>query len=109
MNYDLETRPELRISNSKTSLSSNNDLGKYTDKTQRNKELVIAGNKPREKKNNIAQEIRMKLRYNKEGLCINAFDIATSPEVLKIAYETIKSKSGNTVRGSDTETLDGIS
>jgi retron-type reverse transcriptase len=32
-----------------------------------------------------------------------------NPEILKIAYESIKSNPGNMVRGTDKETLDGIS
>jgi len=91
-------------------LSSNIDLKSNTDNPQGTKELAITSNMhKREEKRDIAQVIRTKLKYNQEGLCVNAFYTAISPEILKIAYETIKSKPGNMVRGSDTETLDGIS
>jgi group II intron reverse transcriptase/maturase len=49
------------------------------------------------------------LRYNSEGKCINAFRTLSNPGILKLAYESIKSKSGNMVCGTDKETLDGIS
>lgn len=53
--------------------------------------------------------LRALLRYDSAGRCINAFEVATDPKMLRTAYETIKSKSGNMVRGSTPETLDGIS
>lgn len=52
--------------------------------------------------------IRPLLRYDEEGRCTNAFEVISNPDILKIAYETIKSKPGNMVRGSDNVTLDGI-
>ena len=45
----------------------------------------------------------------REGKCINAYDIISSVETLKMAYEMIKSNPGNMTRGTDEETLDGIS
>lgn len=49
------------------------------------------------------------LRRDSEGRCINAFKVLSNPGILKLAYESIKSKSGNMVRGTDNETLEGIS
>jgi hypothetical protein len=108
MNFNLETKSELRSTDNRSHFSSDNDLKNHSGKSLRTKELVTNGNHPKEQKL-TPQVISTKLRYDQEGLCINAFHIATSPEVLKIAYETIKSKPGNMVQGSDTETLDGIS
>jgi group II intron reverse transcriptase/maturase len=48
------------------------------------------------------------LKYNSEGKCVNAFKKLSNPGTLKLAYESIKSKSGNMVCGTDRETLDGI-
>jgi len=52
--------------------------------------------------------IRGLLRFE-NGKCVNILEIASSVEILKIAYETIKSKPGNMSRGTNKETLDGIS
>lgn len=57
----------------------------------------------------LADFIRSQLKFNSQGKCINAFQILTSPEILRRAYETIKSKPGNMTEGADQETLDGIS
>lgn len=57
----------------------------------------------------LADFIRRQLVYNSQGKCINAFQILSSPEILRRAYETIKSKPGNMTPGADRETLDGIS
>jgi retron-type reverse transcriptase len=48
------------------------------------------------------------LKYNAEGKCVNAFEVMSQAGILREAYETIKSKSGNMVPGPDKETLDGI-
>jgi group II intron reverse transcriptase/maturase len=53
--------------------------------------------------------ITEKLTYNQKGKCTNAFKILSDPGTLKMAYESIKSKHGNMVQGTDSETLDGIS
>jgi len=52
--------------------------------------------------------INDQLVYDANGKCTNAFEIISSPEMLSIAYEKIKSKSGNMVEGTDNITLDGI-
>lgn len=52
--------------------------------------------------------IRKKLIFNEHGLCTNAFRVATDPFLLELAYETLKSKPGNMVPGTDPQTLDGI-
>lgn len=57
----------------------------------------------------LAVIIRAMIRNDKEGKCINSFLIASDPCILMLAYETIKSKPGNMVIGSDKTTLDGIS
>lgn len=57
----------------------------------------------------LADFIRRQLVYNSQGKCINAFRILSSPEILRKAYETIRSKPGNMTPGSDQETLDGLS
>jgi hypothetical protein len=56
----------------------------------------------------VTENIRQRLRFNAEGKCTNAFEVASDPRTLRDAYETIKNKSGNMVPGSDSETLDGI-
>lgn len=56
----------------------------------------------------IGEYLSSTLEYNHEGKCTNAFEVATSPEMLFIAYEKIKSKPGNMVEGTDSTTLDGI-
>lgn len=53
-------------------------------------------------------KFRKMLKYNSSGKCENAFQLATSPEFLRLSYDFIKSKPGNMVRGSDQLTLDGI-
>jgi hypothetical protein len=60
-------------------------------------------------KNNTDSSIRKKLKFDASGKCTNAFEIISNIETLKLAYETIKSKPGNMVKGSDSVTLDGIS
>lgn len=52
--------------------------------------------------------IREKLRFDSEGRCINPFEILSDVNILYLAYNSIKSNSGNMVRGSDKEILDGI-
>lgn len=52
--------------------------------------------------------LRSLLQYDSNGKCINAFKILHRKEILELAYETIKSKPGNMVRGTDKKTLDGI-
>lgn len=48
------------------------------------------------------------LRQDSKGRYVNVFETLTSPEILKLAYEIIKSKPGNMVKGVTKETLDGI-
>ena len=57
---------------------------------------------------NLTEHIRDQLVHDSTGKCTNAFTIINKPETLKYAYESIKSKPGNMVRGSDFATLDGI-
>ena len=66
--------------------------------------------RPKEKRKNKFSyaKFRKKLEYDSSGKCDNAFQLATSPEFLKLSYDFIKSKPGNMVRGSDHLTLDGI-
>jgi group II intron reverse transcriptase/maturase len=58
---------------------------------------------------NIYDLVTSRLKWDEEGKCLNAFDLFSDPTMLKAAYESIKSKAGNMVKGTDTETLDGIS
>jgi len=60
------------------------------------------------KKKFNTQELRKLLKYDNSGKCINAFQVITSIDILKVAYDTIKSKPGNMVRGSDPRTFDGL-
>jgi group II intron reverse transcriptase/maturase len=53
--------------------------------------------------------IKRGLKFDEKNRCINAFRIASNAGILKMAYNSIKSKPGNMVHGSDKETLDGIS
>lgn len=56
----------------------------------------------------IYKLITERLQYNKEGKCTNASKILRNPFFLKLAYESIRSKPGNSTKGSDSELLDGI-
>jgi len=75
------------------------------------KDIKVPIVKPKEKdeKIQLSLMIRDKLEYDTEGRCTNAFQILANEEILTYAYETIKSNPGNMVRGTDKETLDGIS
>lgn len=63
-------------------------------------------------KDNIKTEKNINLRelikYDDQGRCINAYQLATHPEMLKVAYGKIKSNPGMMTPGVDEETLDGI-
>lgn len=54
-------------------------------------------------------KIREMLELQSDGLCTNAFNIISDPRILKAAYLVIKSKPGMMTKGTDNETLDGIS
>jgi hypothetical protein len=56
-----------------------------------------------------AEIILTLLRKDSKGEYCNVFETLTSEIVLKLAYETIKSKPGNMVKGTTKVTLDGIS
>jgi len=56
-----------------------------------------------------AEIILSLLRFDPDGKASNVFEIMSSTQVLRLAYETIKSKPGNMVRGTTKQTLDGIS
>ena len=49
------------------------------------------------------------LNSNSEWMNTGLYRLVCSPDLLTIAYERIKSKSGNMTPGTDGETLDGIS
>jgi hypothetical protein len=59
------------------------------------------------KKKEVTRMLRSLLRWD-NNRCINAFQVIYQPEILKLAYETIKSKPGNMVKGTDGITLDGL-
>jgi hypothetical protein len=48
------------------------------------------------------------LKKDEHDKYTNTFEVISSPQILKLAYEVIKSKPGNMVRGINHETLDGI-
>jgi hypothetical protein len=56
-----------------------------------------------------ADIILARLQKDADGKHTNVFETLSDTKILKLAYETIKSKPGNMVRGSTRETLDGIS
>jgi retron-type reverse transcriptase len=56
----------------------------------------------------VTSTIRQLLKYDDNGRCTNAFLVMSDPRVLRIAYESIKSNPGNMVKGTDDETLDGL-
>nr|QIJ45981.1 hypothetical protein [Calonectria ilicicola] len=56
----------------------------------------------------VKKLLQSRIKYDEQNRCTNIFEILSDPEVLMIAYEMIKSNSGNMVRGVDYETLDGI-
>ncbi len=49
------------------------------------------------------------LNSNSEWMNTGLYRLVCSPDLLAVAYERIKSKSGNMTPGTDGETLDGIS
>ena len=55
-----------------------------------------------------AEIILSLLRKDPDGKYCNTFEVLSSAQVLRLAYEAIKSKPGNMARGVDRETLDGI-
>ena len=55
-----------------------------------------------------AEIILSMLRTDPDGKVNNVFEVMSSPQILRLAYETIKSKPGNMVRGVTNQTLDGI-
>lgn len=57
---------------------------------------------------NFYDHIKEQLKFDGEGKCINTFETISDPRTLLLAYNTIKSNSGNMVKGADKETLDGI-
>ena len=59
-------------------------------------------------KNFSSLKLRKMLKFDHKGRCVNAFQLATSVDFLKLGYDIIKSKPGNMVRGSDKQTLDGL-
>ena len=61
-----------------------------------------------EKKPTPAQIISSLLRKDENGRYCNVFETLSSVQVLRLAYEVIKSKPGNMVRGTTKKTLDGI-
>lgn len=56
----------------------------------------------------VSTIIRNLLIQESDNRYSNVFLTMTSPLILKLAYETIKSKPGNMVKGTDHLTLDGI-
>ena len=86
----------------------NNGLRKTwtQDKRQRQKEIKIW---KIQKKQSPADIILSRLRKDSDGKYTNVFKTLSDSRILKLAYETIKSKPGNMVRGTTRETLDGIS
>lgn len=50
-----------------------------------------------------------KLQYNNEGQCINAFEVLSEAESLRLSYNSLKSKPGNMVPGTDNQTFDRLS
>jgi len=69
---------------------------------------MLVSHSPKRKKPTPAEIILALLRKDADGKYTNVFEILASPRVLKLAYEVIKSKPGNMVRGVTKETLDGI-
>lgn len=57
---------------------------------------------------NFYDHVKKQLKFDKAGNCTNTFETISDPRTLLLAYNTIKSNSGNMVKGADYETLDGI-
>lgn len=57
---------------------------------------------------NIYEYLSVRLTFDNEGKCNNAFEVICDPNTLMIAYNSIRSNAGNMVQGVDNETLDGI-
>ncbi|PLW27717.1 hypothetical protein PCANC_27857 [Puccinia coronata f. sp. avenae] len=88
------------------------DLMKQLDRLRKDEvETARIRNKERKTervKINPSALIRELLKFDEDGKCINAFEVISRKDILLLAYETIKSKPGNMVRGSDQILLDGI-
>lgn len=65
--------------------------------------------KTKEQRINPHTEVMKKLEFDSGGRCTNALLVMATPSVMRWAYEMIKSKPGNMTKGSDNETIDGIS
>jgi hypothetical protein len=57
----------------------------------------------------VPGSLREMLVFDQDGRCTNLMKIISDPAALRSAYHRIKSKPGSMTKGSDNETLDGIS
>lgn len=85
---------------------SNQEILKLPEKQILNK---VTSSAPAPKDPTPAEIILSLLRKDDSGKYTNVFEILSSVPILKLAYETIKSKPGNMVKGVTSETLDRIS
>lgn len=70
--------------------------------------LYMLEGSPRRDPDSEMINIQKELILQEDGRCANAFNLISSPEMLKAAYAILKSKPGMMSKGTDEETLDGI-
>jgi hypothetical protein len=91
----------VKLGGSLVLLEGPKKMGTYPHSIQREESKKIKDPTP-------AEIIISLLKKDENDKYINAFEVISSPQMLKLAYEVIKSKPGNMVKGTNHETLDGI-
>jgi len=86
------------------------DAAKWTEILSLTETDTSEPNPPTPKHGSGDKEINLRrlLQFNDDGKCTNAYKLLTRTDILKISYNSIKSKPGNMVRGVDRETLNSI-
>lgn len=57
---------------------------------------------------NLRDWLKLRLRFDNMGRCVNAYEVISERDTLIQAYLGLKSIPGNMTKGPDKETLDGI-
>lgn len=107
--YKLRVREERARRNTLVQKDSLTKVNESKPALVKAEEQPVGESVPLPKNPTPADIINSLLKFGEDGKCINAFKVVSSVQVLRLAYESIKSKPGNMVRGVNSETLDGIS
>lgn len=90
-------------------INNNNNIKNLTELEQiDNLDNFITGTQSDSVADTSLVDIKDKLTLQEDGRCTNAFKLISDKEILKAAYNKLKSKPGMMTKGSDEETLDGI-